>query len=161
MKLTTENVKNIIMDCLFTEEEMKKYTQKELMQKAVKVKGVITEFGLNPDRIKTHKEDIMKMLNQLPDEFHKNTGGGWSFLNACNTKDGTQWGEHRNMEELFVLGIASNQAAYLMPRELWKSLPGGMPYLVVGDFEEGELDENHVYGANLGPMFDLPEDVDL
>jgi hypothetical protein len=144
MKLTADNVKNIIMDCLFTEEEMKKYTQKELMQKAIKVAGVITSFGLNPDKVALHKKEIMEMLNQLPEEFHNNIGGGWSFLNACNTREGVQWGEHRNMEELFVLGIASNQAAYLMPRELWKSLPGGMPYLVVGDFKDGELDENHV-----------------
>jgi len=29
------------------------------------------------------------------------------------------------------LGIASGKLSYLMPREMWKVLPGGMPYLVV------------------------------
>ena len=33
---------------------------------------------------------------------------------------------------LIVLGIATAQARWLMPRDMWPSLPGGMPYFAVG-----------------------------
>jgi hypothetical protein len=48
-------------------------------------------------------------------------------------KDGNQWtGLHLVMEQLFMLGLATDQANWCMPdREIWKSLPGGMPYVVV------------------------------
>ncbi len=66
----------------------------------------------------------------MPEEFHENNpSGGWTFLNLCNDKNGNQWGEHRNMEELVCLSIALNMGKYLMPKVLWGSLPGGMPYI--------------------------------
>jgi hypothetical protein len=71
------------------------------------------------------------LLNELPSSFKKDIGGGWSFLQACETKDGVQWGEHRNMEQLFVLGMALGKVRYCLPRDLWQVLPGGMPYLVI------------------------------
>lgn len=72
------------------------------------------------------------MLSELPKEFKKESGGGMSFLNACNTSKGEQWtGEHAKMEQLFALGIASGMVECLLPRELWSSLPGGVPYYVV------------------------------
>jgi hypothetical protein len=72
------------------------------------------------------------MLLQLPDSFQKDSGGGYSFLEACNNKDGNQWtGLHLRMEQLFSLGIATEQVSYCLPRENWSILPGGMPYLVV------------------------------
>ena len=47
------------------------------------------------------------------------------------TKSGEQWGEHMNIEQLLALGIATGQAGYPMPKEMWKMLPGGMPYFTV------------------------------
>jgi hypothetical protein len=35
------------------------------------------------------------------------------------------------MDKLFTLGFASGYAENLLPRELWPTLPGGMPYIVV------------------------------
>jgi hypothetical protein len=32
---------------------------------------------------------------------------------------------------LLVLGIATEQATILLPREVWKTLPGGMPYFSI------------------------------
>ena len=43
-----------------------------------------------------------------------------------------QWtGFHQTMDELVCLGLAIEKLSYLMPREYWKILPGGMPYLVI------------------------------
>ena len=51
---------------------------------------------------------------------------------ACNDKDGHQWtGLHLTMEKLFALGIGIERVKCLLPRELWKIMPGGMPYFMV------------------------------
>ena len=126
MELTSENINKIFMDCLFEEDN------EENKKKAIIIEGLVAKFGLNPDAVKKHKKEIYSMLKQLPKNFQKNGGGGWSFLNACNREDGIQWtGLHRDMEQLVVLGIASEQARYTMPREMWKALPGGVPYFSV------------------------------
>lgn len=119
-ELTIENVTRVFLDSLFKADEDK--------SKAVIVDGILGRFGFHPERLASHKQEIREMLSCLPDEFFANKGGGWSFLNACYTRDGTHWGEHKNMDELFVLGAASGQVECLMPRPMWGVLPGGMPY---------------------------------
>lgn len=123
MKLTAENVETVFKDCLFGDAED--------TSKAVVVEGVLNKFGFHPGRLATHKVEIKQLLDELPSDFRSDGGGGWSFLNACMTKDGVQWGEHRNIEQLLVLGIATNQAKMLMPRNMWRILPGCMPYFAV------------------------------
>lgn len=125
MELTCENVRNIMMDCLFKEGESH--------DNAIVVDGITRRFGFHPDRLKDHESDIIEMLNQLDETFHVNHGGGWSFLQSCVTKGGTQWGEHRSAEELFALGIAIGKVDYLFERSIWPALPGGVPYFVIHD----------------------------
>lgn len=97
---------------------------------ALVVEGVTAKFGFSPAKIEKHKATIKEALDAMPTEFHASGGGGWSFLNLCMTKDGKQWGEHRDVQNLIVLGIAAGMAKYQLPRELWAALPGGMPYIV-------------------------------
>lgn len=124
VELTSEKVNEVFLDCLFLEEELK--------ENAIEVKGIVHKFSFHPERIKLHKETITALLMELPETFQKNVGAGWSFLNACNTKDQKQWTDlHQDMEALFVLGIAIDKVEYVLPRHLWKALPGGMPYLVI------------------------------
>ena len=123
MKLTTEKVNEIFLDCLFLEEEFEK--------DAIKIKGIVNSFSFHPGRIKHHKETIMALLMELPATFQRNVGGGWSFLTACQTKDRKQWGEHMNVEQLFALGMAIGKVEYVFPESMWPNLPGGMPYLVI------------------------------
>lgn len=40
---------------------------------------------------------------------------------------------YNTIDQLLAMGIASKKAAFLMPREMWSMLPGGMPYFVVKD----------------------------
>lgn len=130
MKLTPTNVQAVLMDCLYTESEMKELGGEEGVKKvAVMVEGVVNKFGFNPAKLEQHSDDIKSMLNQLPEEFKKSKGGGQSFLNACMDCDGNQWGEHRSIDELLCLGIAIKQAAILLPRDMWAMLPGGVPYI--------------------------------
>jgi len=116
-----ERVKEIFRDCMFRDGEV--------TGNYVKAEGITSTVGFHPERLESHKTEIIAMLDELPDEFKESGGGGMSFLNACNDKHGNQWtGLHQRMEQLFQLGIGVNAAKCLMPREMWAVLPGGMPY---------------------------------
>ncbi len=119
-----EHVNAIFMDCLFKEgEDTSKY---------IKAEGIVTNVGFHPERLKSHKAEIVTMLDELPDEFKESGGGGMSFLNACNDKHGNQWTSlYQRMEQLFQLGIGIGKVKCLVPRKMWNILPGGMPYYVV------------------------------
>lgn len=125
--LNTERVEKTFMHCLLKDDEPK--------ETYLPAPGITTNVGFHPGRIAEKRDDIVAMLAELPTEFKEEAaggGGGWSFLNACNDKDGDQWTSfHRTMEQLFQLGIAAGVASYLMPREMWAAMPGGMPYIVV------------------------------
>ena len=124
-------VEKVFVDCLYNEEEVK---SGNVPEGAIMVEGIIQDFGFNPQRLEKHTSEIVAWLAELPDEFHEKKGGGWTFLNACNTKTGEQWtGLHERMEQLFCLGIAIKKAKYLLPRAMWSFMPGGMPYLVIVD----------------------------
>jgi hypothetical protein len=123
-QLTAINVMEVFMDCLFQEGED--------TSKAVIVDGIISKFGFHPGRLESHKQDIREMLDALPEEFQESSAAqGTSFLQGCVTRTGDQWGEHQQMEQLFALGFATKDAVLLMPREFWKVLPGGMPYIAI------------------------------
>lgn len=114
-KLTAQNVEQLFAECTCPDGES--------------VEGVVIRINL---KTSGREVEIGELLSQLPDEFHIDKGGGWSFLNACNDRDGEQWtGFHATMEKLLMLGIASGQARILLPREMWDVLPGGMPYFAV------------------------------
>ena len=125
MELTATKVREIFLDSLYKEEENH--------LEAIKVNGITMNVGFNPVRLNNHKTDIEELLNELDDKFKNSVGGGYSFLCAPVDKHGNQWGEHRNVEELFLLGIAIGKVSYLFPREMWCILPGSVPYLVIND----------------------------
>ncbi len=130
MKLTTKAVHEIMRDCLFREEEYNP-TNDEPPADAIIVEGIRMKWAYHPGRTATHTDEIGALLAELPNEFQRTGGGGWSFLNACMDREGTQWGEHPDMEALFCLGIACGKARWLMGRDMWNVFPGGMPYVQV------------------------------
>lgn len=126
-ELTTKNVNEIFFSCLFKEEENK--------DNPVIAEGIQMKTGFHPGRLEEAKKDIKSMLDQLPDNFKASIGGGWSFLQMCVTKDEVQWGEHKNMDQLAMLAIAAKLGKWQLSRQLWASLPGGMPYFIILDKE--------------------------
>ena len=119
MKLTVENVDKIMVDCL---------AGSHCNDDMIVVEGISVKFGLDKMKLNKNAGAIRSMLDELPVEFKD----GWSFLNACNDKHGNQWtGLHMKMEALFVLGMGAGLVIDLMPRRMWDSLPGGMPYYQV------------------------------
>lgn len=138
MTLTSAAVDALMNQCLFTEEEISSLSEGEgvLPEGAVIVEGLVRKFGFHPGRLSENKEAIRLLLAELPTAFRHSSAsgeqGGWSFLNACMDRNDRQWAdEHRDMEALLVLGLASGQAKILFPREMWGLLPGGMPYFSV------------------------------
>lgn len=121
--LSTNRVRKIILDCVFRDGEPH--------DNCVEGHAVMTRLGFHSERLASHKEEIGLMLAELPAEFMQSSGGGMSFLNACIDRHGNHWAEHRTIDELLCLGLATDQVAFCLPREIWAVLPGGMPYFVV------------------------------
>lgn len=125
-RLTHQRVEEIFMGCLFSDDEDK--------SNMVVVEGVVMTVGFHPDRLESHRADVIELLSQLPDEFHSSSGGGWTLLNACVTKDGVEWtGDQMTVDNLFILGMGLGVVSCLLPREVWSALPGGVPYYMVID----------------------------
>ena len=128
MTIDAAKLHKAFTDCLFTPEEI---IDGQPPADTVLVDGVVRKYGLHPQRLESHRAEVETWLAALPREFRAKEGGGWSFLKACMDEDGNQWGEHVNMEQLFVLGMGLRPAKCLLPREMWSVLPGGMPYYSV------------------------------
>lgn len=124
--LSAENVEVIFTECL---------AHGDADHPTISVEGIMHTAHFAIEKLRVRKADIGGMLAQLPLPFQppeRGGGGGWSFLNACMDRDDNQWtGLHSTMEMLFMLGLATGQAAYCLPREMWSALPGQMPYLMV------------------------------
>ncbi len=122
--LNPKKVEEIFLDCL--------YRDGEDTTNHVLVEGIVANYGLHPERLESHREEVIALLAELPDEFRENGGGGWSFLNACNDRHGNLWtGLHSIMEQLIVMGVALGLVHYQLPKEMWSVLPGGMPYFSI------------------------------
>lgn len=134
MKLTATNVKATIMACLYDDTDVIDGKLRDGAPEPIKVHSVMLNAGFNSVKVKAQTENIKAMLNELSLDFFpvdQGGGGGMSFLQLCVTRDGEQWGEHRNCDELMALGMAAGFCTFLMERDLWRALPGGMPYISV------------------------------
>lgn len=123
--LNAVDVENTFKACLAKDEND---------ENAIKIEGICHTFVYDKTKIAECKDIIYDMITELPDEFKQSSGGGWSFLQACMTQLDEQWtGSHFSMEKLFTLAMAADLASYLLPRELWRALPGAVPYYIVKD----------------------------
>lgn len=129
LELTSKNVEAVLFYCFFKSGEP---TDNQVI-----VEGIVSTFGFHPERLKEKIFEIADLLSQLPKEFREDSGGGMSFLNACVREDGVHWGEHKNVEQLMVLGLAAGLVTYCLPQKVWPSLPGGVPYFVVNGISGG------------------------
>ena len=121
MALTADNVEKVFSEC-----------STSVRNNFIAIEGINNNYIFDKDKIDEYKSEIKNMIYQLPKSFMKDNGGGESFLNMCMREDGYQWtGLHVTMEKLMCLGIAAELCKYVVPREMWKVLPCGMPYIVV------------------------------
>lgn len=128
-KIDPAKVEEAFVKCLYKDEE----TNGKVPEGAVLVNGITFNYGFHPGRLEEQREKVTAWLDALPHQFRESEGGGWSFLDACLDEDGFQWGEYRNMEQLFCLGIGLKLVSYSLPRSMWFTFSGGMPYYVYHD----------------------------
>ncbi len=119
--LTADNVNEIFCACLGATQD----------DDRVMVKGLTLTAGFSKCALDRYTENIVAMLAELPAEFHEQSGGGMSFIYGAMNRDGRQWGEQYHVEELIMLGIGIHRVQFQFPRDLWPSLPGGLPYFMV------------------------------
>lgn len=128
--IDAREVEKAFLDCLYKKEELK--DDKDVPEGTVIVEGIQNKIGFHPDRLEEKRAKVTEWLKALPHRFRKNSGGGWSFLNACNQENGVQWtGLHQSMDQLFCLGMGLKLVEPLLPRAMWRNFPGGMPYYVI------------------------------
>lgn len=128
MRLTTENVKALMLECLAEDAEAENTTV---------VEGLTRDYAFSLAAIERNVPNIKKLLAELPEAFRSDGGGGYSFLKAPFNRHGGQWGGQSDAAELIALGIAARCAKYIFPRDLWEVLPGGVPYIVV-EIQDGK-----------------------
>lgn len=120
--LTDEAVEAVFLDCLLDDAGH---------EGAVIPEGIVHRFAFDPERLEVQRDEIEGWISELPSEFLADGAGGWSFLNLCNRADGEQWTSlHLRMEQFVAMAEGLGLASFLMPREMWSVLPGGMPYIV-------------------------------
>ncbi len=115
-----EKINKIFRDCLFNKIE-------EVIDPLM-IEGITINVVFNKKKIEDHREEIIDLVDNLHPTFKE----GWTFLNMCLNKDNIQWtGSHNTMQELLLLGLAIEKIEYLLPKEMWSILPGGMPYIKI------------------------------
>ena len=121
MKLTADLVETFFVGCIANG-----------AKDVTEVDGILAKVAFSTQKLEEFREDISDMLDCLPAQFGEKTGGGWSFLQACDDREGNQWtGLHQRMDQLFMLGTGIGRVVCPMPKEFWTALPGGMPYYMV------------------------------
>lgn len=92
---------------------------------------IATDVMLNKQIVEDNREKIVEWINELHPNFLNTGGGGWSSLNLCMDKNEEQWtGLQMVTFQLFALASVIGLADFLLPRDMWSVLPGGMPYVV-------------------------------
>ncbi len=121
-RLTEQAVHIVFTDCLFNDDD--------IASDSVETSGLARVTIFNFYRLERHREQIAWFLAQLPDEFRQ--PGGQSFSEAHRDRRGHSWtGLHLSIEQLLLLGLATQQAEYTLPQDRWMELPDGMPSFIV------------------------------
>lgn len=130
VKSKGEQLEDMLRHCLFNNSEII-MAAGEIPSTAILVEGVVSMYGLNPDRLEEKREEVVEFIKStVPTKFLVDHEGGASFLELCRDKDGEQWTSlHKVMEALVCLAMGLDLAGWCAPQAMWDSLPGGMPYV--------------------------------
>jgi hypothetical protein len=121
--ISSQTVHDLLRDSLFRDNEP--------TENRVEVEATMKRFGFHPERLESHRTEVIEMLQQLDDAFMDDGGMGMSLMNMVADKEGNQWGEQMSADHLFALAKGLDLAEFTMPREMWKMLPGSMPYITI------------------------------
>lgn len=83
MKLNPMTVESIFKDCLFADSEIVDGTP---IGEYTKVEGISMKVGFHAGRLNSHKQEIIELLDELPDAFKEEVGGAGLFFKPVMTK---------------------------------------------------------------------------
>lgn len=132
--LNSKDVHRVFIDCFLRDEEVKDGRPISGIE-WVGVHGVVLNAGFHKERLLSHKDDVKSFLNELDPKFSE----GKSFIELPFDKDGRQWGEQVNAEQLYCLGKVFGWIKDIIPREMWK-ISLGVPFFVI-DFDKMNAEE--------------------
>lgn len=138
-ELTPANIARLTALCLLLPRDKEAIALGEDIP-IVTVDAVTRLFDFRLDRLKEHEPEIRAMLDRVDPKFKESGGhGAWyGFFNLTTYPDSYEsahevpaWAPPGHAEWLLALGLAIGKVRWLSPRETWKDLPNGLPYLVV------------------------------
>lgn len=141
MKLEWSVIDPIIKDVLLNDVEAAQMLQGVDMKDKEAVKAYLEQEGvllvestmqttaMVEERLQKYEDTILALIGELSDDFIDGKGGGMSLMNLVVDKHGNQWGEQWQADLFFALAKGLSLARFCLPREMWSSLPGGMPYV--------------------------------
>ncbi len=95
------------------------------------VDGVFNKSNFSKFRLNENKARIINFLKELPDSFMMTGGRGDSFSASYKDSKGVQWSNRQEADYLLMLGTGIDCVRAILPRPLWGSLPGGVPYYAI------------------------------
>jgi hypothetical protein len=124
----------MFLDSHWLPEDIFGRTEEGLVAASIVVTSIACWVGFNPERLNSFKTEIGQTLLNINPEF-MTTGyqKGMSFLRFVWDSNGIQWGGQQSADRLIALGMAFNWVTFPTPRDTWKALPGGVPYVIIHD----------------------------
>ena len=135
--LNVNNVANLYSKCLLTNSD---FDIEGLTCNFSVGEGVTTRCAFSTERLNDNRESIACMIEQL-----HGIECAPSLMNLYYNNEGKQWTDEAMVVEMLVqMGTAANMISFLYPPEVWKLLPGGVPYVSKNVYN---LDKK-LYGIN-------------
>lgn len=125
LMLTPVIVGTLFNDCLITIGSV---------DNEIVVEGFTRTVSLDSKKLETNRQAIIDCLTEFPPAFLLQFGGGYSLLGANIDRHNHIWnpsGSQIIAESIFLLGMGINCVRPVLPKYLWESLPGGVPYYVI------------------------------
>ena len=121
--ITTKNMSKLVREAY----KNSLFEKNDDPSKKIKVEGIKRlEYEFNSESLEQHREIITAIIAQLPEKFKE----GYSFNAMRRNKNDKHWTEdYDTCEILAAMAIGLNLMFYTFSREVWRDLPGTVPYL--------------------------------
>lgn len=125
--ITSKRIGEIFLECIAKEgDNPDEYIHTESVVRSIR------DTTFHKGRLNNHQEEICALLAELACDFQMDEHASISFEFAKANRYGEFWTDKNTpVDQLFQLAIAVGKAHYLLPRDKWNLLPGGMPVYVL------------------------------
>ena len=98
---------------------------KPLKKDAIKIESISGLNYLDRKGLEQLRADVLEMLKEL-----RQTEDSFKFHDIGFRHDGSIWaGDGATKEMLLIMSIGLGYGRITLPREMWSTFPGGLPYI--------------------------------